>query len=375
MAETQPLHLPSLYIEGFRGIDKLSLPRLGRVTLLAGKNSVGKTTILDAIRVYAARGRYPALRDLLEGRDEFSIDVDEDGDTVHIPDIDALFYGWNDSGNGCVKIGPNKDEFQLRIETASSDDVWDLIQNDLPSGFWDIDAIQAIKVTFQCSTQIIPWTLSPRVRRSQRRLSTDPDMYPVAKCESLGPDVLANRDLTRFWDNVIFANNQERVIEPLRFIFGKAIESVVAVGDNTSRFASSTRRGGRRIVVNLNSHNRPVPLRSLGDGASRMLGVSMAFTSSRNGFLLIDEVENGLHHSLQHDFWRMVLQTAQANNVQVLATTHSWDCVSSFAAAVAENEDEEGLLYRLEKQEAGFRVVDYPREDLMVVAEQSIEVR
>ena len=63
MAETQPLHLPSLYIEGFRGIDKLSLPRLGRVTLLAGKNSVGKTTILDAIRVYAARGRYPALRE------------------------------------------------------------------------------------------------------------------------------------------------------------------------------------------------------------------------------------------------------------------------------------------------------------------------
>ena len=42
MSETQPLHLPDLYIEGFRGIDKLSIPRLGRATLLAGRNGAGQ---------------------------------------------------------------------------------------------------------------------------------------------------------------------------------------------------------------------------------------------------------------------------------------------------------------------------------------------
>ena len=45
----------------FRGIDQLSIPRLGRVTLLAGKNGVGKTTALEASRVFAARGRFSAL--------------------------------------------------------------------------------------------------------------------------------------------------------------------------------------------------------------------------------------------------------------------------------------------------------------------------
>ena len=52
----QPLHLPSLVIKNFRGIDELTIPRLGRVTLLAGKNGVGKTTVLDAVRVWADRG-------------------------------------------------------------------------------------------------------------------------------------------------------------------------------------------------------------------------------------------------------------------------------------------------------------------------------
>ena len=67
------LHLPSLSIKGFRGIDALTIDRLGRVTLIAGKNSVGKTTVLDAIQVYAARGHYDILSQLLESRQEVSI--------------------------------------------------------------------------------------------------------------------------------------------------------------------------------------------------------------------------------------------------------------------------------------------------------------
>ena len=369
MPETQPLHLPDLYIAGFRGIDKLSIPRLGRVTLLVGKNSVGKTTVLDAIRVYAARGRYPALRELLEGRDELSLDHDDDRNTVHIPDIDGLFYGWNASLNSHVKIGPCNEDDQLRIEMVSSDIVWDILQRESPSELWDIDTIQAIKITFQDSTQVIPWGLYPRMRLLQRHLSMGTEMSPAVKFETLGPGVLTNQDLARFWDNVALTDNEESAKESLRSIFGKAIDGIAVVGDNNSR------RGGRRAMVKLNSQGRPVPLRSLGDGASRILGVSIAFASSQNGFLLLDEAENGIHHSIQHDFWRMVLRASLANDVQVVATTHSWDCVMGFALAAIEYEEVEGLLYRLEKRQDGFRVVDYSKEDLSIVAEQNIEVR
>ena len=66
------LLLPDLHIENFRGIKKLTIPRLGRVTLLAGRNGVGKTTVLDAIRVYAARGRHQVLAHVLDIRDEIT---------------------------------------------------------------------------------------------------------------------------------------------------------------------------------------------------------------------------------------------------------------------------------------------------------------
>ena len=118
-----------------------------------------------------------------------------------------------------------------------------------------------------------------------------------------------------------------------------------------------------------------MPLKSLGDGAIRLFGIALALANSQDGFLLIDEAENGIHHSVQTDFWKMIMQTARENNVQVLATTHSWDCVTGFARAAKEVKEVDGLLVRLEKDNGGTRTVEYSEEDLRVGPEQGIEVR
>ena len=107
----------------------------------------------------------------------------------------------------------------------------------------------------------------------------------------------------------------------------------------------------------------------------RLFGIAVALADSRDGFLLIDEVENGIHHSAHHDFWRIVLRAAQDNNVQVIATTHGWDCVRGFAQAATEMEDAEGVLVRLEREDGRVRAVEYPEEKLMTAARHGIEVR
>ena len=81
-------------------------------------------------------------------------------------------------------------------------------------------------------------------------------------------------------------------------------------------------------------------------------------------------------HDVLCDFWRMVLRTAQDNNVQVIATTHGWDCVRGFAQAATELEDVEGVLVRLEREEdSRTRAVEYPEGKLMAAARHGIEVR
>ena len=129
------------------------------------------------------------------------------------------------------------------------------------------------------------------------------------------------------------------------------------------------------VLVKLGNHDRPVPLRSLGDGALRLFGVALTLANSRDGFLLIDEAENGIHYSVHPDYWRMVLRSAQENNVQVLATTHSSDCIRGFAQAALEFRETEGVLVRLSRQYGNLRAVEYPEEELAIAAEQGIEVR
>ena len=120
MNDTKHLHLPDLSIRDFRGIDELSIPQLGRVTLLAGMNSVGKTTVLDAVAVYASRGR--SLSRLLWDREEVYATIDEDGDSVLRPDRDALFYGRNMSQDARISIGSDYEEDLLTIELGIPDD-------------------------------------------------------------------------------------------------------------------------------------------------------------------------------------------------------------------------------------------------------------
>ena len=144
--------------------------------------------------------------------------------------------------------------------------------------------------------------------------------------------MLGNEDLERLWDSVVLTPDEDRAAEAaLKLVFGDDVERVAVVGDE----ATYPRRRGRRAVVLSGGQRRPVPLRSLGDGALRLFGVALALANSRGGFLLIDEAENGIHYSLQLPSGTWSFGLAHENDVQVLATTHSSDCIKGFAKAAS----------------------------------------
>jgi len=99
---------------------------------------------------------------------------------------------------------------------------------------------------------------------------------------------------------------------------------------------------------------------------------------AKDGYLLIDEFENGLHHSAQTRIWKFIFVLAKKLNAQVFATTHSWDCVEAFQEAAAENEeDKDAMLIRLQRKKDGttIKAVGYDKREMDIVTRQGIEVR
>ena len=375
-------HLPTLAIAGFRGIRELSIGRLGRVTLLTGNNGAGKTTVLEAVRVFAARGRHSALSSLLRDRDEYAPDAEDDDDKIRALDFAALFFGRSPSETR-IAIGPMGAAHQLTIEeVALADDQLSLLEGLIPE-FPSDGAIQALVCRFEGTTQILPFfsmddgsPAEARYRKSQahaarvlgRAMGADKSP-PEIRCRSLGPGVLEDDKIAKWWNDVALTPDEDKVVDALRLVVN-GVERTAVVAEHAGRG-----RRRNRVIVRFEGDPAPVPLKRLGDGAVRLFGVALALANSRNGFLVIDEAENGIHHSVQKRFWRMVLETAEANNVQVLATTHSRDCVEGFARAATECQHLEGALARINRRNGKTWAVEYSEKDMWVAAEQGIEVR
>ena len=107
----------------------------------------------------------------------------------------------------------------------------------------------------------------------------------------------------------------------------------------------------------------------------RAPGISLALVNARNGILLIDEFENGLYYTVQPDIWRLIFQVARRLNIQVFATTHSWDCIEAFQLAAKEEHQEEGYLIRLEYIQDKVTATVFDESKLGIATREHIEVR
>ena len=117
-------------------------------------------------------------------------------------------------------------------------------------------------------------------------------------------------------------------------------------------------------------------LNELGDGLYKYIVHLTLFLSLKNGIVFIDEIENGIHYTKLDDMWRIILELSKDNNVQVFATTHSKECIESFARVSKELEDENISFVELGKDDkSNINAMIYPYEWFLDEIEQENEVR
>ena len=115
-----------------------------------------------------------------------------------------------------------------------------------------------------------------------------------------------------------------------------------------------------------------VPLPVMGEGMTRIARLVLAISSAKNGVILVDEIENGIHHSVMEKAWQAVYAVAQKFNTQIIATTHSYECLEAAKKSLSA---EDIRVHRLERVGTEIRCTTYEPSDLDSAILHQLEVR
>jgi len=379
------LLLNSLEIRNFRGFHHLQIERLGRVNLIVGKNNIGKSSLLEALRLYTQRFSPTLVWEILRARDESryssgvldeskylltsrSLDRPENLESQLLA-LKYLFYGRKTIRTHVelIQIGPlNSQDETLSISIGwyaeEVDEQGRLKRRLLEPEEYSVVDNPLPRFTIQMGKQSkidYPLTFSRLIR---------PELEEINSF-FVGANGLSGNQAGNLWDQTTLKSKDVDVLTSLHII-APGVEGYSFVGDTESRTGL-----GRVPIVRIKDIDEPLPLRSLGDGMQRILGIALALVNTTDGILLIDEIENGIHYSVQPELWQLIFQLARRLNVQVFATTHSWDCIEGFQKAAQEDKQEEGMLIRLSLKKGEIGATLFDEEELGIATREQIEVR
>ncbi|MCU0544736.1 MAG: AAA family ATPase [Oscillatoriaceae cyanobacterium Prado104] len=368
--------LRDLTIQNYRCFKDFHIDGLARVNLIVGQNNSGKTTFLEAIYLLQQQ-HIKAVFDVLNNRGEKShITIQSAASSQSVNRIkyqfEHIFYGHQITSNRSICIqSQHEEELSIQIQANPKNEqilippdeelgtqvlVWELIVYYNQNARVEISLLRDATIA-----KLFSGSQLTEINNYRPPLETTKNNFNLIKTTEI-----AFNELAVFWDAITLTPKEESVVAALQ-ILEPEVERISFTSN------PSTDSG---ILIKMKGQNHPLPLGSMGDGMRRILSIAMATVSSENGFLLVDEIDTGLYYQTQTDMWKLIFETAKRLNVQVFATTHSWDCIAAFQEALEQSEySSVGKLFRLSRRGEDIRAVEYTPDELSVAVRQSIEVR
>jgi len=127
------------------------------------------------------------------------------------------------------------------------------------------------------------------------------------------------------------------------------------------------------LFVRLEPGSPLLPIAMMGDGFQR--GFEMAVCAMTDESLCIDELDNGLHHSVLEPVWRWLAIISKKRNLQLFATTHSEECIHAACRAFRALNDDGLRVIRLDRRDGETSAAVYDRQLVETAAEAGVELR
>ena len=364
--------IKSLKFENFRCFQNFKLDNLGPITLISGRNNSGKTTVLEGIYLILACMRPDVLFhiDSYRGMD-FPARQSPSGNVSLILDPLKLWRTLftNMDMERTLKVTIVTDESKeksltLRQDEISSVDVTMRRSNQFPGGDFspDLSTLEFMyeeerKELFKGIFKINGSALGRNIKGQLPRITLPRGFY-------FGSTNLVGQQIVAEWiGNIEFKNAKQGLIQSLQGL----------MPDMTDIF-TLPQQTGIDIFCRL-STDQPLPIRVMGDGINKLINYLAAIIANPGSIFLFDEIENGFHYTFYEKLWNLLFKAASDNNCQIIATSHSRECIGA-ASNVSEEYEQKILSFiRIDAVQGTPCAVSYSKEDLLFAVKNEMEVR
>ena len=364
--------ISEISINNFRHLCDFAMGPLGRITLIGGKNGVGKTAALEALWLLTG----PNQPDLSQRLDGLRGVPDRKG-----PNFFAnMFKNFNIEAPIDIKASVYSSDFRhhLRIFIEKNDAPTPIAELREGSNVQGFAADKRITFSYRDSPAgqsmdssawwfrqpLLPIGPVPQPASAegiQQTQANIPDrkgalLMPSRRREP--PPLMADR-----FGVFQLAGKENRVTEFLKLV------------EPRLQFLRTITVDGTPIVHAYFEDSPPIPVNLVGEGFARIFEICVSLASDEISLVLIDEIENGLHYStLEHVFRSLAVLTREFG-VQIVATTHSRECVRAAHRAFVKSESQTFSYHRMERKAESVKCTHYDLNNLELAFDQNFEVR
>jgi len=359
--------ITAVTIENFKGFKKLQLPELSRITLLGGSNNVGKSSVLEALLLFHIKVQPEFLFNHLAMRGVSAASFE--ADTVLAPAFrdyrldHNIIIACSEDGHQekmVIAFNPSYAPHVIEVPIAEPEEISSSArtsQKPLPAYSVDISYQSRDKLE-QCHLVVRANNLEVRRDENYALTKQQPVIFSGAKSLT-NPNELATR-----FGQLDVVGKQDIVIEFLR-ILEPRLKSLSSITMGAFSFVHGDIGIGRKI-----------PIAFMGEGIDRLLSTVLTIATTKDGLLLIDEFENGLHYSVMAKVWESISKAARDFNCQIVTTTHSYECLQAAYEGIAKAGLEDEFRYiRLDRTPNDIVAKTYSHAVLGAALERGWEVR
>ena len=355
----------SISFQNFRGFKHLELPDLAPITLLSGKNNAGKSTVLEGLFLLADYRDPMCFTKICTFR---SLPVIPDFDILWKP----LFHQLN--ADEPIKILAGL-EYDTELTYYREDSYSPLPQ--------DFNGMTQDAMNRFISSAQNGYTLGFQLKQTETSyMETGHFMAAtdgiVVNAESNLPN---NQKISM--PHMLMINSTITAFQSPVELFGKLVldgrkneilHILNKMDPSLSDITAIPTNGQTQLYGNMGG--KLLPMRLAGDGMNRLLIIMLSIMENPNSIILIDEIEIGFHYSMYPMIWEAIANAARESNCQVIATTHSYECVAGAIEGIEKADMKDSFcFFRLAQEKNGRCAHRFSYDVLRTALDAEMEVR